>query len=128
MLQEIEKPQDTYADFVVRVVSPQVKARIADLTERVSMWESQQKRESVGGLVLTRGCYKRGSKMTESLRDALGRFVGLLRIAKAYPNRTGKVFRSLKKERLHWSARDLHSLRRRVEGLGGPWTAFPHSG
>ncbi len=98
MPSDIEKPQDTYADFMVRTVSPEAAALIADLTERISALEHAQKLGSVTSKSLTRGRYRKGPKGIESLRDALGRFVGHLLMAKAHPHRTDKVFRSLKKD------------------------------
>lgn len=98
MPSEIEKPQDTYADFMVRVVSPEATALIADLTMRISALEHAQKLDSVRSEVPRRGRYRKGPKGVESLRNALGRLVGHLLMAKADAHRTGNVFRSLKKD------------------------------
>jgi hypothetical protein len=95
---EIEQLQDTYADFMVRVVSPEAAALIADLAVRISASEDQRKLSSKGAENRTRGRYKRGPKGAESLRNALGRFVGHLLMARAATDRTGKVFRSRKKD------------------------------
>ncbi|GGI33047.1 hypothetical protein [Bradyrhizobium guangdongense] len=95
---EIEKPQDNYADFMVRVVSREATALITDLTARISALEHARKLDSVRSEVPTRGRYRKGPKGVESLRNALGRFVGHLLMAKAGAHRTDTVFRSLKKD------------------------------
>jgi hypothetical protein len=98
---ESEEPKDTYADFLTRAVSLEATALIDDLTKQTSAWERERKRGD-NQTAPKRGPYQRGEKTLANLRDGLGRFVGHLLRATADPDRTGKVFRSLKKD-IRWS-------------------------
>jgi len=89
--------QDTYADFLTRTLSPEAEALVNDLTAQATAWEVERKL-SHSGRATERGPYKRGEKGLASLRDGLARFLGHLLLSKADPERSGKVFRSLKKD------------------------------
>ena len=92
-----EALQDTFADFLTRAVSPEANSLVDDLTRHAVAWEADRKR-SDNQRASMRGPYKRGEKGLKNLREGIGRFVGNLLRAKADPRRTGKVFRSLKKD------------------------------
>src|SRR5258708_17024660 len=66
--------------------------------KQASAWERERKRGD-NQRASVRGSYKRGQKGLANLREGLGRFVGHLLRAKADPHKTGKVFRSLKKDK-----------------------------
>src|ERR1700682_4988755 len=92
-----EELQDTFADFLTRAVSPEANSLVDDLTRKPVAWEAERKRAD-NQRASVRGSYKRGEKGLKNLRDGLGRFTGNLLQAEADPRRTGKVFRSRKKD------------------------------
>ncbi|WP_234713323.1 hypothetical protein [Rhodopseudomonas palustris] len=93
----IKPAEDTYADFRTRAVSSEAITLIRDIVDQAVVWEQERKQED-GQQASVRGAYKRGAAGLKSLRGALARFVGHLLIAKADPTKTGKVYRSLKKD------------------------------
>jgi hypothetical protein len=92
-----EELRDTYADFLTRAVSSEANSLVDDLTQQAAAWEADRKRGD-NQRASIRGSYKRGAKGLASLQSGLGRFIGNLLHAEGDPQRTGKVFRSLKKD------------------------------
>jgi hypothetical protein len=94
---DAEELRDTYADFLTRAVSSEANSLVDDLTQQAVAWEAERKRGD-NQRASVRGSYKRGEKRLASLQNGLGRFIGNLLHAEGDPQRTGKVFRSLKKD------------------------------
>jgi hypothetical protein len=122
-----EELKDTYADFPTRAASTEANSLIDDLTRQAVAWEAERKRGN-NQRASVRGPYKRGKKGLTNLRDGISRFVGNLIRAEADPQRTGKVFRSLKKDtftdgpvsfdtfRVVWTALEALKLLTRTPG------------